>query len=48
MSVFGILGGYVGAGMAIKKGAQFIRPMMLLIAALLIVKMAADMVHGGV
>ena len=48
VSVFGILGGYVGAGMAIKKGAQFIRPMMLLIAALLIVKMAADMVHGGV
>lgn len=48
VSVFGMLGGYVGAGMAIKKGAKFIRPMMLGIAALLLIKMAADLVNGGV
>lgn len=43
VALCGILGGYLGAGMAIKKGARFIRPMMLFIAALLIVKMALDM-----
>ena len=48
VSVFGMLGGYVGAGMAIKKGTKFIRPMMLGIAALLVIKMAVDLVHGGV
>ena len=39
----GILGGYVGAGMAIKKGARFIRPMMLVIAAVLIIKLFAEL-----
>lgn len=39
----GILGGYVGAGMAIRKGARFIRPMMLLIAAALIVKLFLEL-----
>ena len=47
VSVFGMLGGYVGAGMAIKKGTKFIRPMMLGIAALLVIKMAVDMAAGG-
>lgn len=39
----GILGGYVGAGMAIRKGARFIRPMMLLIAAALILKLLLEL-----
>lgn len=43
VAVCGMLGGYLGAGMAIKKGARFIRPMMLFIAALLIIKMALDL-----
>ena len=47
VSVFGMLGGYVGAGMAIKKGTKFIRPMMLGIAALLVIKMAVDLAAGG-
>lgn len=42
-TVCGVLGGYLGARMAIKKGARFIRPMMLFIAFLLIVKMVLDM-----
>lgn len=47
VSVFGMLGGYVGAGMAIKKGTKFIRPMMLGIAAFLVIKMAVDLAAGG-
>lgn len=45
VALCGTLGGYLGAGMAIKKGARFIRPMMLFIAALLIIKMAIDMLE---
>lgn len=44
VTVCGILGSYVGAGMAIKKGARFIRPMMLLIAFLMIAKMMLDLI----
>lgn len=47
VSLCGMLGGYVGAGMAIKKGTKFIRPMMLGIAALLVIKMAVDLAAGG-
>lgn len=43
VTLCGILGGYAGAGMAIKKGARFIRPMMLFIASLLILKMALEL-----
>lgn len=39
----GLLGSYAGAGMALKKGARFIRPMMLVIAFLLILKLALDL-----
>lgn len=43
VTLCGMLGGYMGAGMAIKKGSRFIRPMMLFIAFLLIIKMILDM-----
>ena len=38
----GILGNYIGAGFAIKKGARFIRPMMIVVLVLLLVKMLMD------
>lgn len=43
VTLCGVLGSYVGAGMALKKGARFIRPMMLVIAFLLILKLALDL-----
>ena len=33
--------------MAIKKGTKFIRPMMLGLAAFLVIKMAVDLAAGG-
>lgn len=39
---FGILGNYIGADLAIKKGAKFIRPMMIVVLILLLVKMLLD------
>lgn len=38
----GILGNYLGAGFAIKKGAKFIRPTMVAVLVLLLVKMLSD------
>lgn len=38
----GILGNYLGAGLAIKKGDKFIRPMMLVVLVLLLSKMLID------
>lgn len=43
VAICGVLGGYAGSGMAIRKGAGFIRPMMLLIAAVLIIKLFIEM-----
>ena len=43
VAICGVLGGYAGSGMAIRKGARFIRPMMLVIAAVLIVKLIFEM-----
>lgn len=43
VTICGVLGSYLGSGMAIRKGARFIRPMMLLIAFLLILKMVLDL-----
>jgi uncharacterized protein len=40
---FGILGNYIGAGLAIKRGDKFIRPMMLVVLVLLLVKMVWDL-----
>ncbi len=38
-----VLGNYLGAALAIKNGAKFIRPIMVLVIVLLIVKIIADM-----
>lgn len=43
-TLFGLAGSYLGSGFAIRKGAKFIRPMMLVIAMVLIIKMALEMV----
>lgn len=43
VAICGVLGGYAGSGMAIRRGAGFIRPMMLIIAAVLIVKLLTEM-----
>ncbi len=39
---FGILGNYIGSGLAIKKGAAFIRPLMIIVITLLFVKLFYD------
>ncbi|MDO5111049.1 MAG: TSUP family transporter [Clostridia bacterium] len=38
-----VLGNYLGASLAIKNGAKFIRPIMVIVIALLIVKIITDM-----
>lgn len=39
---FSILGNWVGSGLAIKKGAKFVRPVMVFVLCLLLVKIAYD------
>ena len=41
-AISGIVGNYMGAGFAIKKGAKFIRPMMIVVIVLLFAKMFLD------
>lgn len=41
-ALFGILGNYIGAGCAIKKGASFIRPLMITVIILLFGKLFYD------
>lgn len=41
-TAFSILGNWLGSGLAIKKGAKFIRPVMLFVLCLLLVKMGYD------
>ena len=43
-TVFNIAGSYLGASLAIKNGARIIRPLMICVVALLIVKLIADVV----
>ncbi len=43
-TVFNIAGSYLGAALAIKKGVKIIRPIMFCVVALLIVKLAVDIV----
>jgi len=43
-AVFGILGNYLGAGFAIKKGAKFLRPMLFVVLGLLLVRVIFDFV----
>ena len=44
-TVFNIVGSYLGASLAIKKGARVIRPIMFCVVALLIVKLVVDLVR---
>ena len=39
-----VLGSYFGSGMALKKGAAFIRPMILIVMILLMLKIVSDFV----
>jgi hypothetical protein len=41
-AVFCVAGNYIGAGFAIKKGARFIRPMLFVVLAMLLVKVIYD------
>ena len=41
-AVCGILGNYLGAGFAIRKGAKFIKPMMIVVVVLILGKMFMD------
>ena len=42
-----IIGNYIGSGLAIHKGARFIRPTMILVIVLLMAKIIYDVVIGG-
>lgn len=42
-AVFGIIGHLLGSGMALKKGAKFIRPMMLCVLALLLADLVGEL-----
>jgi uncharacterized membrane protein YfcA len=39
---FSIMGNWVGSGLAIKKGAKFVRPVMIFVLCLLLVKIVYD------
>jgi len=41
-AVCGIIGNYLGAGFALKKGAAFIRPLMIVVIILLFAKLFYD------
>ena len=43
-TIFNIAGSYLGAALAIKKGAEIIRPIMVCVVALLLVKLVFDIV----
>lgn len=40
---FSILGNWLGSGLAIKSGAKFIRPVMIFVLCLLLLKLACDL-----
>lgn len=42
-----LIGGYAGSAMALKRGARFIRVMMLAVMALLVIRMAANLIAGA-
>ena len=44
VTFFNIVGSYLGAALAIKNGARIIRPIMLVVVALLLIKLIADIV----
>ena len=42
-TAFAILGNWVGSGLALKKGARIVRPIMIVAMLLLLAKIAGDM-----
>ncbi|MDD4797769.1 MAG: TSUP family transporter [Eubacteriales bacterium] len=46
-AVCGILGNYIGAGMAVKRGARIVRPVLLVVIALLLSKVVVDLFFAG-
>ena len=42
-----IAGAYVGAGLALKNGAKLIRPMFVVVLALLLIRLIYDLMAGG-
>jgi uncharacterized membrane protein YfcA len=46
--LFGILGGYLGAGLAIRRGTRLIRGFVLLVLVLLFVKIIRDILGGNI
>ncbi|PIE98844.1 MAG: hypothetical protein CR988_01315 [Treponema sp.] len=46
-AVFGILGNFLGSGLAIKKGSKFIRPLILFVILLLCLKLIYDIFSVG-
>jgi len=45
-ALFGIAGNYLGSGVAIKKGAKFLRPMLFVVLGLLMIRIIFDFVTG--
>ena len=43
-AVCNVIGSYFGSGMALKKGASFIRPMILIVMILLMIKIVSDII----
>ncbi len=46
MGVMNMLGGYLGARMAISKGSKFIRVIFVIVVAALIIKLGSDLILG--
>lgn len=44
-AAFSILGNYIGSGLAIKNGEKIVRPIMMVVLCLLLVKLISDMVR---
>lgn len=44
-AIFGIIGNYIGSGLAIKGGGKVIRPVMAGVLVLLLLKIVSDMFH---
>lgn len=46
-AICGILGNYIGTGVAMKKGANIVRPMMFVVVGLLVIKIIYDLLQGS-
>lgn len=45
-AVCGILGNYIGSGLTMKKGSKIVRPMMIIVILLLLIKIVTDLFAG--